>query len=87
MLGQTLPLLLKRLKTLRKRHGLTQERFAELSGISYKYYQQIEVGRKPDLRLSTLERLAQTYGLEVWQLLSPDDRFLESSSVRTRPNR
>lgn len=75
MLGKTLPILLKRLKNLRGERGLTQERFAELSGISYKYYQQIEAGRKPDLRLSTLERLAGAYGLEVWQLLLPEDRF------------
>jgi len=75
MTGKTLPLLLKRLKSLRKERGFSQERFAELSGISYKYYQQIEAGRKPDLRLSTLERLASAYGLDVWQLLLPEDRF------------
>lgn len=84
MSGQTLPLLLKRLKSLRKRFGLTQEQFAEASGISYKYYQQIEAGRKPDLRLSTLERLAEVYGLEVWQLLLPEGRFLELKSVSVR---
>jgi len=75
MSGKSLTILLKRLKTLRKEQGLSQERFAELSGISYKYYQQIEAGRKPDLRLSTLERLASAYGLDVWQLLLPEDRF------------
>jgi transcriptional regulator with XRE-family HTH domain len=67
----TLTRLLHRLRHLREIHDLTQESFAELSGITYKYYQQIEAGRKPDLRLSTLERLAQAYGLEVHQLLSP----------------
>lgn len=50
---------------------MTQEEFAEHSGISYKYYQAVEAGRKPDLRLSTLERLAKGHGLEVWQLLAP----------------
>lgn len=64
--------LIERLRELRKRHELTQERFAELSGISYKYYQQIEIGRKPDLRLSTLVRLASAYGIEVHGLLGPD---------------
>jgi transcriptional regulator with XRE-family HTH domain len=63
--------LLSRLRQLREKHGLTQEAFAELSGMSYKYYQAVEGGRKPDLRLSTLERLARAYGLEVHQLLSP----------------
>lgn len=71
MAATTLKHLLTRLKQLRAAHGLTQERFAELSGISYKYYQAVEAGRKPDLRLSTLQRLASAYGIEVWQLLSP----------------
>jgi transcriptional regulator with XRE-family HTH domain len=63
--------LLARLKELRKIHRLTQEAFSERSGISYKYYQAIEGGRKRDLRLSTLERLAKPYGIELWQLFSP----------------
>lgn len=67
----TLKRLLNRLRQLRKVHGLTQEQFSELSGISYKYYQAVEGGRKKELRLSTLERLAAAYGIEVWQLLAP----------------
>jgi len=62
---------LARLKELRKFHRLTQETFSEKSGISYKYYQAIEGGRKPDLRLSTLERLAKAYRIELWQLFAP----------------
>ncbi len=72
MAKSVLAQLLARLKHLRKLHGLTQEAFAELSGISYKYYQAVEGGRKRELRLSTLERLAAAYGIEVYQLLSPD---------------
>jgi transcriptional regulator with XRE-family HTH domain len=68
----TLKHLLIRLHQLRKAHGLTQEAFAEMSGISYKYYQQVEAGRKPELRLSTLERLAKAYGIEVYQLIAPE---------------
>lgn len=64
--------LLKRLKELRKAHGLTQEQFSELSGISYKYYQAIEAGRRRDLRLSTLERIATAYRMDVWELLRPE---------------
>ena len=71
MADTTLKRLLVRLKYLRSAHKLTQERFAELSGISYKYYQAVEAGRKADLRLSTLQRLAAAYGIEVWQLLAP----------------
>ena len=86
MLGQmaamTLKRLLIRLKQLRSAHGLTQEKFAELSGISYKYYQAVEAGRKPDLRLSTLQRLASAYGIEVWQLLSPKTPKSKSPAKR-----
>jgi transcriptional regulator with XRE-family HTH domain len=81
----TLKRLLSRLKQLRDVHGLTQEQFAELSGISYKYYQAVEAGRKPDLRLSTLQRLASAYGIEVWELLSP--ALPKSKTPRKRPPR
>lgn len=64
--------LLERLRKLRAAHNLTQEDFAERAGLSYKYYQAVEGGRKIDLRLSTLERLARAYNLEVHELLSPD---------------
>jgi len=66
----TLKRLLQRLRELRRLTGLTQEEFAEKAGMSYKYYQAIEAGRKRDLRLSTLERLAGAYGLEVHELLA-----------------
>ena len=71
MQHSTLPFLLARLRELRETHGLTQERFAELAGMSYKHYQAVEAGRKRELRLSTLDRLAAVYGIEVWQLLAP----------------
>jgi transcriptional regulator with XRE-family HTH domain len=71
MAGGTIQRLLGRLKALRVARGLTQEEFAEQSGISYKYYQAVEAGRKQDLRLSTLDRLAKAHGLETWQLLLP----------------
>jgi transcriptional regulator with XRE-family HTH domain len=72
MRPRILPHLLKRLKRLRKRAGLTQEQFAEQAGMSYKYYQQIEAGRKSDLRLSTLERLASAHRMKLSRLLEVD---------------
>ena len=71
MESPTLQRLLARLKQLRQQLGLTQEEFSDRFDLSYKYYQAVEAGRKRDLRLSTLERLAQIHGLEVWQLLLP----------------
>jgi len=72
MESRTITPLLKRLRELRLRRGLTQEAFAERYGFSYKYYQAVEAGRKLDLRLSTLERLAEAHGMELWQLLRGD---------------
>ncbi len=83
----TLTHLLARLRQLREAHGLTQEAFAERSGISYKYYQAVEAGRKRELRLSTLERLARAYGLEVWQLLAPDPPESKLAAKRLPPRR
>ena len=64
--------LIARLRELRKLHGITQEQFSEATGFSYKFYQLIEIGRKCDLRLSSLERLANAYGIEVHELLGPN---------------
>lgn len=78
--------LIRRLRLLREKHGLTQEQFAERTGISYKYYQAVEAGRKAELRLSTLERLANAYSIEVWELLGPDLPATKVSS-RSAPTR
>lgn len=67
----TVKLLGDRLRELRKRHQLTQEEFAEIAGLNYKFYQQVEAGRKKQLWLETVERLAAGFGLEAWQLISP----------------
>ena len=71
MESESIQRLLGRLKALRVARGLTQERFAELSGISYKYYQAVEAGRKRDIRISTIDRLAKALDLQGWQLLLP----------------
>jgi len=63
--------LIERIRELREQRGLTQEEFAEEAAISYKYYQAIEAGRKRDLRVSTLERLAKAHRMGVWELFLP----------------
>ena len=64
--------LFERVRVLRESMGLTQEQFAEQIGMSYKYFQALEAGRKSDLRLSTLKRLAKGFGIELWQLFGPE---------------
>ena len=60
------------MKEFREAHGLSQEAFAEKAGLGYKYYQHVESGRRRDIRLSTIEKLAKACGLELWELLHPD---------------
>lgn len=61
-----------RLRKLRMLQDLTQEAYAEMAGMSYKYYQAIESGRKKDIRISTVEKIADSYGVTVSQLLAPE---------------
>jgi transcriptional regulator with XRE-family HTH domain len=56
---------------------------AEMAGLASQHYQDIEAGRRPDLMLSTLERLAGAVGVEVWALLKPD-AFPEPLNKRGR---
>jgi transcriptional regulator with XRE-family HTH domain len=64
--------LLARVKELREQHGLSQEAFAEKAGLGYKYYQHIEAGRRRDVRISTVHKLAKACGVEAWELLQFD---------------
>lgn len=76
--------LVARLKQLRMQLGLTQEEFASKFGLSYKYYQAVEAGRKKDPRLSTLDRLASIHKMEPWQLLAPSVEKPVPVSARVR---
>lgn len=60
-----------RLRELRQKAGLTQEAYAEQAKFSYKYYQGIERGQWTNLRLRTLEKLADGYGVSLCELFSP----------------
>lgn len=77
--------LAERLRRLRLQQGLTQEEFAETAGISYKFYQQIEAGRKKQIWLDTVERVAAGFGLQAWQLLQPDSSFELTAAESARP--
>lgn len=61
-----------RVRQFREASGLTQEQFAERAGLDYKFYQHIEAGRKPNLGMETLLKLAKGTGRELWELLKFD---------------
>ena len=72
MANDTSKRLLARIRELREAHGLTQEAFAERAGLTYKHYQQVEAGRKHDIRLSTLIKMAEGLGLKLTELVDFD---------------
>ncbi|MEY4488663.1 MAG: Helix-turn-helix domain [Verrucomicrobiota bacterium] len=83
-----IPLLASRMRELRLRHDLTQEEAADLVGVSMRFYQTLESGRKKQVWLETVDRLAEPFGLEAWQLLGPDlpattnlTRVVQQSSI------
>jgi len=41
-----------------------------MSGVAYKYYQEIEGCRRSNLEILTLERIADVFGLEAFHLFS-----------------
>ncbi len=56
-----------RIREERKKNRLTQERFAEQVGLSVDYIGYIERGKQAPY-LKTLERIAKTLGVEVYEL-------------------
>ena len=70
----------QRLLELRRIHGITQEEAAELAGISMRFYQTLESGRKKQMWLGTVQKLADSFGLEPWQLIYPG--LAEQSKLR-----
>lgn len=72
MANDTAKRLIARVRELREAYGLSQEAFAERAGLKYKHYQSIEAGRKIEMRLSTLQKLAKACGMELWELLNFD---------------
>jgi transcriptional regulator with XRE-family HTH domain len=65
----SLEILSSNLRNARLRLGFTQEMLAERAGVTYRHYQDIEAGRKPGLRVATVDRLAAALGETTSRLL------------------
>ena len=72
----------RRFRMLRAHHRLTQQGFAARVGLDYKFYQYLESPRKKQIWLETVDRIANAYGMDVWQLLHPD--FIKYSEAGMR---
>jgi transcriptional regulator with XRE-family HTH domain len=57
------------LRRIRLDQGLTQQGVAERAGIEYKYLQNIEAGRWPNLTLATVQKIADALGVKPWELI------------------
>jgi transcriptional regulator with XRE-family HTH domain len=76
-----------RVRELRERHGLTQEQVAALLGTDIKWYQRVEWCQK-DVRASTIERLAEVFGVTAVQFLAenlPDTKVRSTPAAPHRP--
>jgi len=62
--------LARNIQAARKRRGFTQEQLAELVKTSYKYIQRIEGKQPPDLRISSLEKIAKVHKIKPAKLLN-----------------
>jgi transcriptional regulator with XRE-family HTH domain len=67
--AKELPLLAVRLKSLRERLGMSQQDLAVKAGLSVSMVSQIEQGKKPDPRLSTIQALARALDLDCTTLV------------------
>ena len=67
-----------RVRKIRETLGLSQEAFAERAGLKYKHYQSVEAGRKLDLKLPTLEKLAKACGLTKGQMSKIENGHVSS---------
>jgi transcriptional regulator with XRE-family HTH domain len=71
----------RRLRELRRVHGLTQEQVATLLGTDSRWYQRIEQKEK-DIRASTIDRLASVFGVTFSEFLSEE---MPTTKVRMTP--
>jgi len=54
-----------RLRELRDQAALSQEQAADLVRVTFKYYQRLESGKVLGIRISTIEKAAVAYGIDL----------------------
>lgn len=76
----TMNIVRERIVAARAKKGITQKQMAEILGISQPGYSQIESGKYPDMRISTLVKICEILDVSTDWLLGiitcdPDDKF------------
>jgi transcriptional regulator with XRE-family HTH domain len=59
----------KRIKQLRLKHGLTQQKLSEIANIDYKYIQKIEGKNPPAIKIDTIGRITKAFKTTPSKLL------------------
>jgi transcriptional regulator with XRE-family HTH domain len=59
----------RRLREIRKKHGYSQERVAELANLASNYLSRLEMGRE-NPTVDTLLKLSRVYKVNLWELLN-----------------
>ena len=62
--------LAKRLREIRKKKGLTQEKAAELIGLDLRNYQRMESSAPRATRIDTLDRISEALKIPLGKLLT-----------------
>jgi transcriptional regulator with XRE-family HTH domain len=60
----------KHLRNLRKKKKITQEEFAYLANLEYKYIQRLESKKPSSPTLNTLEKLAKAFNVTISKLVN-----------------
>lgn len=66
-----LAILRRNIRYRRLAEGWSQEAVATKAGLAAKYYQDVEAGRRPDLKLTTIQRIARALNVQVWEIFKP----------------
>ena len=70
----------QRISGLRKSHGYTQEKLAELADISVQFLIQIEHGKKT-MKVATLRRLSSALSVSADYIINGSDRSSENEEI------
>jgi len=59
----------KKVRALRKKHVMTQQKLAELADLDYKHIQRLESKNPTNVKIETIERLAKAFKTTPSKLL------------------
>jgi transcriptional regulator with XRE-family HTH domain len=77
----------RRLRELRGKADLSQEQTAHLVGVTFKYYQRLEGGKVLGIRLSTIERIADAYSIDLFAFFSKRIPKIQKPKMPPAPHR